>query len=209
MTYTKYDFLESFDTPDSFYGRKKDRTYTEREFVCARDIAFAQGLEQGRQEKLSENEIIMQKVIEQIHEKTAQLLTHQEQNNHRLFAELVRVTQFIVKKHAKTEAERHAGERCVSFIQKIFSFLLEVPNCLIKVHPELVERVQAELSARHIKITGDESITPGDCFITWDKGGASFCFEDYAFAIEKTLEEWIQSRAGEMTTNVAHLSTPL
>jgi hypothetical protein len=189
----KFLFDVSFDPPAPKKDLEPVPTYFETDIVAAKDVAFAQGIEQGRMEMLSEILSQTQTLIQEVLHKIEVMEDTQHQHQKKVFKDAIEVSYLVSKKYALTQAEKNAAERCKIFLEQTFQVLLEKPEVSIRVNPKIHKEIQKNFPEL-IQVKADDTCALTDCAVNWQRGGAVLDLKGLTNDLDQLMKTWLENQ---------------
>ena len=189
---TCFAFLKNFDPPPT-EKESPDPVYTQGQIDTAQEKSFAQGIEQGRAETLNSLEQQLCELVQGFRLQVDDLYKQQNQILKKIYEEAQEIALCIATKHAQTEGEKQAINRCIQFVQSTLSCLLTQTPLSITVNPSLVDAVKDRLKNMDVQIQGDETLGVCATSLSWSKGGGYADFDAVQEKIADSVSQWLQS----------------
>jgi len=155
-------------------------SFSEEELEAAKQESY----DQGRQEAIREMEVHAEQILavtqQSVATKLEQIFTLQEQAVHIAERNTLELANVIVRKLFPTLAVEHGPPELLAVVRNTLDQFREEPVVTIRVHtdyePSMTEATQ-EMAERglfkgSVNVIGDPEVSPGDCRIEWDGGGA-------------------------------------
>ena len=174
-------------------------SFSEEELAAAKQESY----DQGRQDAIREMEVHAEQILavtqQSVASKLEQIFALQEQGIHLAERNTVELANVIVRKLFPTLVVEHGLPEIMAVVRNTLDQFREEPSVTIRVHTDYEEsltKTTEEMAERGIfkgvvHIIGDPEVSPGDCRIEWDGGGAERnmdrLFEEIDVIVEKTL----------------------
>jgi len=174
-------------------------SFSEEELAAAKQESY----DTGRQDAIREMEVHAEQILavtqQSVASKLEQIFALQEQAVHTAERNTVELANVIVRKLFPTLVAEHGLPEVIAVVRNTLDQFREEPSVSIRVHPDYEEsliKATEEMAARGIfrgvvHIIGDPEVSPGDCRIEWEGGGAernmARLFEELDTIVEKTL----------------------
>lgn len=155
-------------------------TFSEEELTLARQQAYDQGREAGHQEAAQSLEQMTGMALTTAAYHLQALGAAQAADSEEITRQGAAIAVALVRKLHPEFARRFGLEEIESAIVDCLRHLDRTPKVTVKVAPALVEAIREKIEglARQatfdgrLGVAGDESLTPGDCRVEWNDGGA-------------------------------------
>ena len=175
-------------------------SFSEEELAAAKQ----EGYDQGRQDAVREMEVHAEQILavtqQSVASKLEQIFKIQEQAAHIAERNTVELANVIVRKLFPSLESEHTLPEVLATVRNALDQFREEPSVSIRAHPDYEDaltKATDEMASRGIfkgtvHIIGDPEVSPGDCRIEWDGGGAernmSRLFEEIDGIVKKTLD---------------------
>lgn len=171
-------------------------TYSEDEFHAAQQIAYQEGVMEGRRLAREEIEAELLEAMGTWSQKLEAFMEHDHQNRKKLQQDAALLAHQIAEKICRQVLYHHAAEMIEDTFQEATSFMLQPGEIIIQVHPDLLEpvktRIQAMIHKGEVEIFVDPDLDLGDCQLTWSGGGAEFRLNETLEKIDSYIKAYTE-----------------
>ncbi len=155
-------------------------SFSEEELEAAKQESY----DQGRQEAIREMEVHAEQILavtqQSVATKLEQIFLLQEQAAHVAERNTLELANVIVRKLFPALAVEHGPPEIFAVVRNTLEQFREEPAVTIRVHTDYeppMSKATQEMADRglfkgSVHVIGDPEISPGDCRIEWDGGGA-------------------------------------
>ncbi len=174
---TPFYFGTNFDKAQPLVKESEvTQTFTEEELMAAKEIAYAEGVAEGRTRQMEVIDADLVKALIGFQDQLVKFVDEEAQNRRQIHYQAAQLAKSVAVKICITESEKHGVERVLKCMDELTQALLEKPNMTIKVHPDLAsplkKRITRMIDEGAIQIAIEESLSILDCQFNWTGGGA-------------------------------------
>lgn len=167
--------------------------FSENELIAAREIAYLEGVEEGKALQKKEIEADILQVLTGFDKQLTSFLDEEAEKRQQLQMEAAKLAKTIALKICLTELEKHAVDRVVTCLESTTKMLLSRPRIHVNVHPQLVEPlkvcVQQLMKGGDIQVVTDETLTIYDCRFQWQEGGTEVILQNILDQIDTYISQ--------------------
>ncbi len=171
-------------------------TFSEDELNAAKEIAFQEGVVEGRRLHAQEVETRLLESMSQWQQRLEEFMAQEHLKNLKLQQEAAILAHRIAEKICRQVVYHHAAEVVEETFQEATSFMLEPGQVSIQIHPDLVEpvkqRIQAMIDKGEIEIHLDPALEIGDCQLSWSGGGVEFKLNETLEKIDSYIRAYTE-----------------
>ena len=176
--------LNNFDEPDAPVDVEEapppPPTFSTDELEAAKTIAHEQGRQIGMNEERASREQKIAQLLQQVSTQFATLFAAEQERISRYEEEAVTLTLRVLGKIFPAMNERIGPYEARQAIARVLKTAGGQSEITIRIHPDYTRDIEAivaplrdkDVNPPNFHIIGDDSLSPGDCSLSWTDGGA-------------------------------------
>lgn len=168
-------------------------TFSEDELAAAKEIAYMQGLEEGKRMQQSEIDAQLLQTLTGFEGELVKFIDAESEKRREVQKDAAELAKTIALKICLTESEKHSVDRVVVCLDSVTKMLLDKPKINISVHPDLMEpltkRIKRMIEGDAVQVITDESLSILDCRFNWQEGGAEVMLQNTLQQIDTYIDQ--------------------
>lgn len=156
-------------------------TFLEHEITAAKDIAYLEGVNEGRKMQQTEIEAQILQIVSGFDSQLNRFMDSEAEKRQQLQVMSAKLAKTIALKICLTELEKHAVDRVLFCLESATKMLLTRPKMTVNVHPDLAtplsQHLQPLIKEGEIKVLTDDTLMIYDCRFQWQEGGAEIVLQ--------------------------------
>jgi flagellar assembly protein FliH len=185
------DFDERVVLIEPFFSTSP--TFSEEELRGAKELAYQEGIEEGRQLQQEEIEAQILQVMFEFDKQVTKFIDNEAEKRQQIQVMAAKLARAVAVKICLTEAEQHAIDRVLHCLDSITKMLLVRPKMIVKVHADIVDAlkvyVQTNVKEGEISIVADDTLEIYDCRFQWQEGGAEVILQSILDQIDTHISQ--------------------
>lgn len=168
-------------------------TFSEDELAAAKEIAYRQGVEEGKRMKQSEIDAQLLQTLTGFEGELVKFIDAESQKRREVQRDAAELAKTIALKICIAESEKNSIDRVVTCLDSFTKMLLDKPKINICVHPDLIEslsaRIQHMIEGNMAQVIMDDSLNILDCRFSWQEGGADVILQNTLQQIDSYIDQ--------------------
>jgi len=205
---TKFSFDTTFDMPDPLIGHRQEQesappepTFSAAELAAARTEGFKDGHQAGFAESSGSLESAAAQALNDIVTRLATLGPICQAGLDRCRHDAIGIAHAVTRRTVELSAQETALQVIENVLGDVLSRVIDEPRVVIRVHNNLLDRLQLRMSSVTEKcgfpgsviLLAEPNLQIPDCRIEWADGGAEYSNESVLTEIDTVIERF---RAG-------------
>ncbi|GJL84349.1 MAG: flagellar assembly protein FliH [Micavibrio sp.] len=182
----------------------------------AREEGFKKGKQTGLAESKASRDQHVAKILEKIAQDTVTLFEAEDDREKIYEMESTRLTLAIFKKLFPLYSEKYGMEELKGVLTSILQKTAGQSEIVIDVHPDYASEVEKHIenisstgeTTTKIAVRGNDSLSAGDCRLSWSDGGGVRNSLEQADKIVAALEEALAAEGGNVHDNTIEDKEP-